>query len=47
MRDRTDPHSRERAPVLAGQDPPFGVSPDEAVAAVKDVLDSSGDTCPG
>jgi hypothetical protein len=28
------------------QDPPFGVSPDEAVAAVRDVLDSIGDTCP-
>jgi hypothetical protein len=46
MKDRADPHSRERALLVACQDPPFGVSPDEAVAAVKDVLDSIGDTCP-
>jgi hypothetical protein len=46
MQDRADPHSRERALVVACQDPPFSVSPDEAVAAVKDVLDSIGDTCP-
>jgi hypothetical protein len=46
MHDHADPHSRERALVVAFQDPPFGVSPDEAVAAVKDVLDSIGDTCP-
>jgi hypothetical protein len=41
-----DPHARERALVIARQDPPFGVSPDEAVAAGRDVLDSIGDTCP-
>jgi hypothetical protein len=46
MQDRADPHARERALVVALQDPPPGVSPDEAVAAVKDVLDSIGDTCP-
>jgi hypothetical protein len=46
MTDRADPHSRERALVLACQDPPLGVSLDEAVAAVKHVLDSIGDTCP-
>jgi hypothetical protein len=46
MQDRADPHARERALVIARQDPPFGVSPDEAVAAVRDVLDSIGDTCP-
>jgi hypothetical protein len=46
MQDRADPHARERALVIARQDPPFGVSPDEAVAAVRDVLDWIGDTCP-
>ncbi|MBR1273752.1 hypothetical protein [Bradyrhizobium sp. AUGA SZCCT0283] len=46
MQDRADPHSRERALVVACQDPPSSVSPNEAVAAVEDVLDSIGDTCP-
>ncbi|WOH48200.1 hypothetical protein [Bradyrhizobium sp. sBnM-33] len=45
MQDRADPHARERAVLLARQDPPPGVSPDEAVAEVRDVLDSIGDTC--
>ena len=44
MRDRADPHARERALLIARQDPPAGVSP--AVAAVRDVLDTIGDTCP-
>ena len=44
MQDRADPHARERA--LASQDPPSGVTPDEAVAEVRDVLASIGDTCP-
>jgi len=46
MQDRADPHARERAFEIARRDPPDGVSPDEAVAAVADVLDSIGDTCP-
>ena len=46
MRDRADPHARERALLIARQDPPFGIPPDEAVAAVRDVLNSIGDTCP-
>jgi hypothetical protein len=46
MQDRADPHARERAFAAARQDPPSGVSPDAAAAAVKDVLDSIGDTCP-
>jgi len=45
MQDSANPHSRERALVVACQDPPFTVSPDEAVAAVKDVPWSMGDTC--
>jgi hypothetical protein len=44
--DRSDPHARERALSAARLDPPPGVSPDEAVAAVCDVLDAIGDTCP-
>jgi hypothetical protein len=46
LQDSGDPHARERALVVARQDPPAGVSPDEAVASIKDVLDSIGDTCP-
>ena len=44
--DRADPHARERALLVARRDPPPGVSPKEAVAAVRDVLDTIGDTCP-
>jgi hypothetical protein len=39
-------HVRERALLVARQDPPLGVSPDKAVAAVRDLLDTIGDTCP-
>ena len=46
MRDRSDPHARERALLVARKDPPPGVSPDDAAAAVEDVLGSIGDTCP-
>ena len=45
-KDRADPHARERAFDLARQDPPPGLAPDEAVAEVRDVLDTIGDTCP-
>jgi len=46
MRERADPHARERALLVARQDSPSGTSPDEAAAAVADVLESIGDTCP-
>ncbi|MEH2576770.1 hypothetical protein V1278_000167 [Bradyrhizobium sp. AZCC 1577] len=46
MQDRADPHARERAVLLARQDPPPGVSPDEALAEIRYVLDSIGDSCP-
>ncbi len=46
MQARADPHAQERALVIARQDPPSGVSPEAAVAEVRDVLDSLGDTCP-
>ena len=45
-RDRADPHARQRAVDVARQDPPDGISPDEAIAEVRDVLDALGDTCP-
>ena len=45
MRDRSDPHARERAFASARQDPPPGISPEQPVAAVRDVLDTIGDTC--
>ncbi|QOZ71872.1 hypothetical protein [Bradyrhizobium arachidis] len=46
MQDRADPHARERAFNIARQDPPADVSPQAAEAAVRDMLDSIGDTCP-
>ncbi|HZV07566.1 MAG TPA: hypothetical protein VE999_20945 [Gemmataceae bacterium] len=46
MQDRADPHARERAFDVARRDPPSGFSADDAVAEVRDVLDSIGDTCP-
>jgi hypothetical protein len=45
-KDRTDPHARDEALRLALEDPLAGLLPDEAVAAVREVLDSVGDTCP-
>ncbi|RXT48747.1 hypothetical protein [Bradyrhizobium betae] len=45
-KERADPHARERAIDLAREDPPAGVSADEAAVEVRDVLDSIGDTCP-
>jgi hypothetical protein len=46
MRDRSDPHARQHALLVAQQDPPLGFSSDRAVAAVLDELDAIGDTCP-
>jgi len=46
MMDRGDPDARERGLAVACRDPPADVSPEEAVAAVEDVLGSIGDTCP-
>jgi len=46
MQDRADPHARERAFDIARQDPPAGVSAQAAAAAITEVLDSIGDTCP-
>jgi hypothetical protein len=46
MRDRGDPHARDRALDAARERPPTGVSPQAAAVAVAEVLDSIGDTCP-
>jgi hypothetical protein len=31
---------------IAREEPPFGLSPEQDAAGVKDVLDSVGDACP-
>jgi hypothetical protein len=46
MRDRSDPHARERALFIARHEPPLGISSERAVATVRDVFDTIGDTCP-
>jgi len=46
MKDRADPHARERAIECARENPPVGISPEQAVRAIDDVLGSIGDTCP-
>jgi hypothetical protein len=46
-RDRADPHARDHALDIARQHPPAGLSPDAAEAGVREVLESTGDTCPG
>jgi len=43
-KDRADPHAREHALAIARQDPPAGLSPDQAEAEVREVLDWIGDT---
>jgi hypothetical protein len=46
MQDRADPYARQLALTIAEEDPPPGVSPPEAVAEIRDMLNSIGDTCP-
>jgi hypothetical protein len=46
MQDRADPHARELAFELARQNPPYGLSPEATAAAITEVLDLIGDTCP-
>jgi hypothetical protein len=46
MKDRADPHARERALDIARRDPPPGFSPEAAAAEIREVLDPIGDTCP-
>lgn len=46
MQDRADPDARARALRIGQDDPPPGLSADEARAAIADVLDGIDDTCP-
>jgi hypothetical protein len=46
MKDRTDPHALEHAREIARREPFRGSSPDQALAAIDDVIQSIGDTCP-
>jgi hypothetical protein len=46
MRDRADPHARDRALDIARENPPPGISSQAAAVAVAEVLESIGDTCP-
>ena len=46
MKDRANPHACQRALIIAREDPPIGVTSDQAVSAVEDVLGSISDTCP-
>jgi hypothetical protein len=46
MKDRTDPHARQRALETAREEPPPGFSPEEAMKAIQDTLRSIGDSCP-
>jgi hypothetical protein len=46
MQDRADPDARQRALIIAQEDAPPGVSSNEAIAEILDVLNSIGDTCP-
>jgi hypothetical protein len=46
MQDRSDPHARELALDIARLELPAGVSSQGASAAMVQVLDSFGDTCP-
>jgi hypothetical protein len=45
-KDRTDPHARAEALWIARNEPLAGLSPEEAVTAVEEVLAAVGDTCP-
>ena len=43
---RGDPHARANAFAIARETPPQGLSAEEAVAALHDVLGGVGDCCP-
>ena len=46
MQCRGDPHARERARMLAREEPPQGLDADVAAAALQNVLFGIGDACP-
>jgi hypothetical protein len=43
---QADIGTRDRAPTIARQDPPVGISPKAAAVVIAEVLASIGDTCP-
>ena len=45
-KDRADPHARTEALRIARGEPLAGLSPEQAVKAVEDVLAAVGDSCP-
>jgi hypothetical protein len=47
MRDRFDPHARERAFEIAHEYPPDGICAQAAAVAIAEVLDSIGDHLSG
>lgn len=46
MQCRGDPYARTRAFQAAREEPPAGLSPEDAVAVLRDVLNGIGDACP-
>jgi hypothetical protein len=46
MKDRADPHARDRAAEIARQHPPRGLSPAAAELEIREIMESIGDTCP-
>jgi hypothetical protein len=46
MQDRADQHALARALRIARDDPPPGLSADQACVAIEDVLGGIGDACP-
>ena len=47
MQDRADPHAREHAVSIARQYPPTDISPEQAVAEIRDMLDFDRRHLPG
>ena len=46
MQCRGDPHACDRARIIAREEPPQGLDPDAAAAALQKVLFGIGDACP-
>jgi hypothetical protein len=46
MKDLTDPHALEHAREIARHEPFRGTSSEQSLAAIDEVMNSIGDTCP-
>ena len=46
VQDRADPNARQYAMIIAQEDPPPSASPEDALAEIREVLESIGDVCP-